>query len=53
MFNFNSSENFKKKINQFKKDEPYKLKNKIWNLKNYSRNYSSIRFFKEFSKYVN
>ena len=53
MFDFNSGENFKKKIDEFKKDESDKLKKKIWNLKNYSRNYSSIRFFKEFYRYVN
>ena len=52
MFNFNSGKNFRKKIDEFKNDEPNKLKKKIWNLKNYSRNYSSIRFFKEFYKYV-
>jgi glycosyltransferase involved in cell wall biosynthesis len=53
MYDFNSNEDFEKKINDFKNSGSDELKKKIFNLKKYSRNYSSARFFSNFQNYVN
>jgi len=52
MFNYNSSKDFEKKINEMKNSKTDTLKRKVWNLKRYSKNYSIIRFFKNFNQYV-